>query len=80
MLQDVADDFVENLAAYACELAVHRGGQQLEAKDLQLALGARASVLCTVLSTLTCFYSWRVQKRIGTCGWWVLATVWASSR
>ena len=41
MLQDVADDFVENVAAFACELAVHRGGATLEAKDIQLALGAR---------------------------------------
>jgi hypothetical protein len=36
----VADDFVENLAAFACELAVHRAGTKLEAKDIQLALGA----------------------------------------
>ena len=38
VLQDVADDFVENLAAFACELAVHRAGTTLEAKDIQLAL------------------------------------------
>ena len=40
VLQDVADDFVENVAAFACELALHRGGTTLEAKDIQLALGA----------------------------------------
>ena len=39
MLQDVADDFVDNLAAFACELANHRAGQRLEARDIQLALG-----------------------------------------
>ena len=39
VLQDVADDFVENLAAFACELAVHRSGTTLEARDIQLALG-----------------------------------------
>ena len=42
ILQDVADDFVENLAAFACELAVHRAGTTLEARDIQLALGACA--------------------------------------
>jgi hypothetical protein len=30
---------VDNLAAFACELANHRAGQQLEARDIQLALG-----------------------------------------
>lgn len=40
VLQDVADDFVENLAAFACELALHRAGTTLEARDIQLALGA----------------------------------------
>eukprot|EP00316_Scyphosphaera_apsteinii_P024877 CAMPEP_0119318486 /NCGR_PEP_ID=MMETSP1333-20130426/46597_1 /TAXON_ID=418940 /ORGANISM="Scyphosphaera apsteinii, Strain RCC1455" /LENGTH=143 /DNA_ID=CAMNT_0007324677 /DNA_START=32 /DNA_END=462 /DNA_ORIENTATION=- len=38
VLQDVADDFVENVAAFACDLARHRGGKALEAKDVQLAL------------------------------------------
>ncbi len=42
-MQDIADDFVENVAAFACELAVHRGGTTLEAKDIQLALGTHAS-------------------------------------
>ena len=32
------DDFVENVAAFACELAVHRAGKTLEARDIQLAL------------------------------------------
>ena len=36
----MADDFVENVAAFACELVQHRGGKVLEAKDVQLALGA----------------------------------------
>ena len=43
VLQDVADDFVENLAAFACELALHRSGTTLEARDVQLALGALLS-------------------------------------
>jgi len=38
ILQDVADDFVENVAAFACELVRHREGSVLEAKDVQLAL------------------------------------------
>lgn len=38
VLQDVANDFVDNLAAFACELALHRGGTTLEARDIQLAL------------------------------------------
>ena len=42
VLQDVADDFVENVAAFACELCRHRDGKILEAKDLQLALGSCA--------------------------------------
>ena len=44
VLQDVADDFVENLTAFACELALHRAGTTLEAKDIQLALGAELLV------------------------------------
>jgi len=40
VLQDIAEDFVENVAAFACELVKHREGNTLEAKDLQLALGA----------------------------------------
>ena len=43
VMQDIADDFVENVAAFACELAVHRGGTTLEAKDIQLALGTHGS-------------------------------------
>jgi transcription initiation factor TFIID subunit 12 len=44
-MQDIADDFVENVAAFACELAVHRGGTTLEAKDIQLALGTHSGLL-----------------------------------
>mmetsp|Transcript_18532 Transcript_18532/g.55932 ORF Transcript_18532/g.55932 Transcript_18532/m.55932 type:complete len:117 (-) Transcript_18532:217-567(-) len=38
VLQDVADDFVENVVAFACQLAAHRGSRTLETKDVQLAL------------------------------------------
>lgn len=38
MLQDVADDFVENLTSYACRLAQHRNSKTLEVKDVQMAL------------------------------------------
>ena len=38
VLQDVADDFVENVAAFACTLAKHRASTTLAAKDIQLAL------------------------------------------
>ena len=37
-LQDVADDFVEHLVAFACELVHHRGGSTVESADMQLAL------------------------------------------
>eukprot|EP00908_Phaeocystis_cordata_P011150 Transcript_21992.p2 GENE.Transcript_21992~~Transcript_21992.p2 ORF type:complete len:148 (-),score=31.86 Transcript_21992:176-619(-) len=40
VLQDIAEDFVENVAAFACELVKHREGDTLEVKDLQLAIGA----------------------------------------
>ena len=43
----MADDFVENLAAFACELAVHRTGTTLEARDIQLALGMPCPTACT---------------------------------
>mmetsp|Transcript_21758 Transcript_21758/g.44468 ORF Transcript_21758/g.44468 Transcript_21758/m.44468 type:complete len:112 (+) Transcript_21758:132-467(+) len=38
VLQDIAEDFVENVAAFACELVKHRAGETLEVKDLQLAI------------------------------------------
>ena len=54
-MQDIADDFVENLAAFACGLSVHRGGTVLEVKDIQLALGACfAPVLHSCLLLLSC--------------------------
>lgn len=38
VVQDAADDFVDSVAAFACELARHRAGTMLEAKDVQLAI------------------------------------------
>ena len=57
VLQDVADDFVENLAAFACELARHRAGNTLEARDIQLALGKRITYSCQELPGLTLLIS-----------------------
>ena len=45
VLQDIAEDFVENVAAFACELVKHRAGETLEVKDLQLAIGALVASL-----------------------------------
>ena len=54
VLQDVADDFVENLGAFACELAKHRNGTTLEARDVQLALGALAALPADSAPLLRC--------------------------
>ena len=55
VVQDVLDDFVENLASFACELAVHRSSTTLEARDIQLALGAFISMTRT-LSRARCVH------------------------
>ena len=68
VLQDVADDFVENVAAFACELAAHRSGTTLEARDIQMALGApppcasRAVIAIHLSAVIAC----RVQRKTGT--------------
>ena len=57
VLQDVADDFVENVAAFACELAAHRSGKTLEARDIQMALGVPspcASTRAVIAIHLSC--------------------------
>ena len=78
VVQDVLDDFVENLASFACELAVHRSSTTLEARDIQLALGAfifmtrtLSRALCaqtSVPSLKSCVSLSRAQRRTGTCG------------
>merc|ERR1712106_1079949 len=35
VLQDIAEDFVENVAAFACELVKHRAGETLELKVIK---------------------------------------------
>ena len=85
VLQDVADDFVDNLAAIACELALHRGGTTLEARDIQLALGAahaqekksseHSRSACQSSAVLNCAgCDWRPQRRTGACASSALAT------
>ena len=79
VLQDMADDFVENLTAFACELASHRGGTVLEARDIQLALGAPSQQMLpssAQRTTLTHRARLASQRRTGTCGWWAWGITW----
>ncbi len=39
VLLDLADDFVEQAASFACALAKHRRSNTLDVKDVQLYLG-----------------------------------------
>ena len=44
MLLDIADEFVETATRFSCDLARHRGGTTVEARDLRLHLGTEEDV------------------------------------
>ena len=44
VLLDIADEFVETATRFSCDLARHRGGNTVEARDLKLHLGTEGGV------------------------------------
>ena len=51
VLLDIVDEFVETATRFSCDLAQHRGGSSLEAKDLKLHLGTWMRQMRTVPCT-----------------------------
>ena len=51
VLLDIVDEFVETATRFSCDLAQHRGGSSLEAKDLKLHLGTWTRQIPTVSCT-----------------------------